>query len=200
MDAEQIEQRANNLKTVALANSIHNLTPPARAGESDQRDVAIVSALRVKNYIDETILQLKGFMYDPLKEDWVEYRNPIMNAAGIGNFIQALTNIGSTIEYSNFREEEIPKFVVFLFDSNYPYFTIYYQDYNLDKRDFNIIKTLLFNFILTSLFKAKGAGHRNVVRGTYSEDLLGRVINTDRKSEGGILSAIGKLNPLRKRE
>lgn len=125
-----------------------------------------------------------------------------MNQRGIGNFISDISSISQTIEFSSFKENEIPKLVSHLFKTNYPFYTIYYEDYELDRKDFNLIATILFTFILSSFKKAQGSGHRNVIRGTYSEDLMGKFVpvgygqpQVPQKQSGNIFSM---LNPFRK--
>lgn len=197
---ENVQSKAEKLKLLSLGNNIHNLTPPVQGNDSEQQQVAIVHALKSDNFTSKAYLKLKGLNYDPIIRKWTQYRRPVMNSLGIGNFMQVLENIGDTIEYSNFDKDDIPKFGVHLFEMNYPYFTIYYRDYELSKSDFNIISTLLFNFIMTSLYKAKGAGHRNVVRGVYSEDVLGKLVGGDpqQAKQGGLGSLLSRLNPMRR--
>lgn len=196
---EKLAMKTDKLKALSLANNIHNLTPPGKSSD-ESRDVAIVHALKAEQHILKCIMQLKGYMYDPLQQVWVQYRNPVMNQQGIGNFILTIQNLAETIEYSNFKEEEIPKFVPYYYEQNYPYFMVFADEYELAPEDRNLISTLLFNFIITSLFKAKGAGHRNVVRGTYSEDTLSRILPPEqmKQSQGGILGGLAKLNPLKR--
>lgn len=197
-DTQKMQNKVDKLKTLSLANNIHNLSPPSNPN-SQIHDVAIVEALKADRHIQKAILQLKGYMFDPLKNVYAPYRRPVMNELGIGNFIQTIQNIGDTIEFSNFKEDDIPKFAIYLFEYNYPYFTIYYRDYELSREDFNLVSTILIDYILTSLYKAKGGGHRNVVRGTYSEDLLGKVVQPEFiRKEGGFGALLGRLNPMRR--
>jgi hypothetical protein len=57
---------------------------------------------------------------------------------------------------------------------------------------------MLFSFIVSSLHKAKGGGHRNVVRGTYSEDLLGKITKEPMSPQEKQSFNFSKLNPFRK--
>ena len=197
---EKTEEKVEKLKILSLANNIHKLNPPKSTGDQAV-NVEIIEALKADPMIIEVQLELKGMGYDPELKKWVSYRNPVMNSIGIGNFIQTIKSIAKTIEYSNFDKDDIPMFATHEFKTNYPYFTIYHDDYELDKKDFNLIATILFNFIISAFNKAKGAGHRNVVRGVYSEETLGKIIkgNESQIKKEGFLSGMAKFNPLKKR-
>lgn len=196
-EQDPIAKKSEQLKGMSLLRNIHKITPQLQA-DADKDNVAIIKALKSDSLVTETILQLEGKMFDPLSREYVEFRNAVMNKKGIGNFIMVIGSIAKTIEFSSFREKEIPKIAKYLFKMNYPYFTIYYSEYDLDRSDFNLIANLLFTFIISSLNKAKGSGHRNVVRGTYSEDLLGRYVGKeeDEKKKGRL--DLSKLNPFKR--
>lgn len=194
-----VQQKTDKLKTLSLLNNIHNIAPPIR-DNSDNVSVNIVKALQGEQFVLKTIMQLKGMMFEPLKKEWIPYRSPVMNEEGIGNFIYTISNIAETIEYSYIEKDDVGRFAAYLFRINYPYFTVYFNEYDLNKRDFNLIATLLFNFIISSLSKAKGGGHRNVVRGTYSEDVLGQALRTDEiKKRGLFANGLAGLNPFARR-
>ena len=195
----ELQKKVETLKAASLMQNVHGLIPPVNSNEHSP-SVAIIEALKAEQYVIKTILELKGYMFDPILNKWVMYRNQIMNERGIGNFISTVQNISETIEYSSIREEDIPKFAVFLFEQNYPYFTIYYSEYELQISDFNLVSTILFNFIISALHKAKGGGHRNVVRGTYSEDILGKLIAQPEMQKGNLANALEKFNPFKKRQ
>jgi len=197
-EINSLREKVDALKTLSLTNTIHKLQPPNQI--QDQRGtIEIVEALKADPIIREVQLELRGMMYDEFSKTWMQYRDPVMNALGIGNFLQTIKTIAKTIEYSNFSEKDIPRFAFWNFRQNYPYFTIYHKEYELKRNDFNLIATILLNFIISSFNKAKGAGHRNVVRGTYSEDVLGRVIRGgegDINKKQGFFSKLASLNPL----
>ena len=182
-EEEELQKRINKLKTLSLTDNVHRLNPPSQAISNE--GIAIVEALKVDQLIMKLQIELQGMMYDYLSKEWVNYRTPIMNQLGIGNLILTIQTIAESIEFSYFDKDEIPKYAKFLFRLNYPYFTIYYKEYELDRKDFNLIGSILFTYIISALMKAKGAGHRNVVRGTYSEDLLGRLTKDSQQKEGG---------------
>lgn len=194
---DEIKKNVEKLKTLSLADNIHKLTPQTRAEEPNQA-IAIVEALKVDKLIMKLQIELQGKMYDHLQKKWINYRTPIMNSLGIGNLIMTVQSIAETIEFAYFDKDDIPKYAKFLFRMNYPYFTVYHLEYDLDRKDFNLIGSILFSYIISALMKSKGAGHRNVVRGTYSEDLLGRLTKNNQQEKGGI--GLGGLlkNPLKR--
>lgn len=203
LQKDPITETVNKLKTISLADNIHKLTPPQNLMQNTGSGIEIVEALKADPIIEEVQLELMGLMYDSLQKQYIPYRKPVMNQLGIGNFIQVIKVIAKTIEFSSLSERDIPKFAMFNFKENYPYFTIYFKEYELDRKDFNLIATILMNFIISSFYKAKGAGHRNVVRGTYSEDMLGRITRgdeSDKQKKPGFLGrmARGFMNPMRR--
>lgn len=200
---DERDKRTKALKELTLVNNLHNLHPSVLGSKDENEGVAIVNALKSDKHLLKVAMQLEGKFFNQTTRQWDEFRGPVMNKRGIGNFLSVLTTISETIEFGNFSEKEIPKQVTHLFKMNYPYFTIYFQDYELDRKDFNLIATLLFSFILSSFKKAQGAGHRNVVRGTYSEDLLGKYVSAgifegERQKKSG--SKFSFMNPFKKPE
>ncbi len=200
---DEVAETVNKLKTISLADNIHKLTPPTNLWQNQGSGIEIVEALKADPIIEGVQLELMGLMEEPLSHQYVPYRKPVMNQLGIGNFIQTIKAIAKTIEFSSLSEKDIPKFAMYNFKQNYPYFTIYFKEYELDRKDFNLIATILMNFIISSFYKAKGAGHRNVVRGTYSEDMLGRIVRGDeseRQKKPGFMSRMvrGLANPMRR--
>ena len=197
---DKILTKAEQLKGMSLLRNIHKITPQMLQ-DQDKDQVAIIKALGSSKIVEAQFLKLKGYYYNPLTREYESYRNPVMNERGLGNFISIISDINENIEFSSLDKKEIPKIANLLFRSNYPYFTIYHEDYELDKSDFNLIATALLTSILGALNKAKGAGHRNVVRGTYSEDLLGRYVEVGadgkEKSKSGKVD-LSKLNPFKK--
>lgn len=193
------QKKFENVKNLSMFQNLHNLTPPL-ASEEERGSVTIVNALKGEQHIIKSIMQLKGYMLNPLNGNWEVYRNPVMNELGIGNFIAVTSNIAETIEYSSIHEDDIPKFVIHFFKINYPYFTIYYEEYGLSKSDFNLVSSVLFAFILSAFSKAKGGKFVNVVGRTFSEDVLGKLVSNqnNEKKPSGFMSVLAKLNPMKK--
>lgn len=191
------EEKIENLKAMQFMGNIHKLTPKV-ASNDGREDVAIIEALKSTELVTEMILELKGLAYDFQEKKFVRFRSPVMNDSGIGNFKTVISSISRNVEFSNFKEDEIPQIARYFFRINYPYFTIYHEDYELEKKDFNLVATMLFSFIIASLHKAKGGGHRNVVRGTYSEDLLGKITREPIAQQQRQSFDFSKLNPFKK--
>lgn len=192
-------RKQEELKGLSLLNNIHKITPQIQQ-ESDKEGVAIIKALGSSKIVQDSFLRLKGFFYDPIERKHIQYRNPVMNSRGLGNFISVISDINENIEFSNLDEKEIPNLAKLLFKQNYPYFTIYHKEYDLDRADFNLLSTILLTAIIASLHKAKGSGHRNVIRGVYSEGLLGRYFDSGEATQKtkSKLFDFSKLNPFKK--
>lgn len=193
-DIKNDEVRNEQIKGVAILKNLPSALPPQQT--SDNNDVAIYKSLRADNDIQRKIMRLKGFIFNGSK--WVQFRNPVMNEQGISNFIHVLYSI-EDMEFSHLDDNErvINSYVNYLYQENYPYFTVYHEDYELDRKDFNLISTELLVFILSTFRKARGAGHRNVVRGTYSEDVLGKALSYQKEQQRGLFGrTLDRVNPM----
>jgi len=196
----QSQKIVDNVRALSLTGAVHSLTPPSEKIDP-ALSIAIVRALESDPILQGKVADLLGFMYEPESETILKFREPVMNKLGIGNFIAVCKAISKDYEFSNIHEDEIPRRILHLFKKNFPYFTIYHEKYELDRSDFNIIETSLFSTIDSILHKAKGGGHRNVIRGTYSEDTLGKIMRgqdpeAEKNKTGGFLA---NLNPFKKR-
>jgi len=153
------------------------LTPPDNQQEYFNQ-VSIIKGLSTENDLAKIQLRLRGYSYDFLKGGWYQERKPILNAKGRGNFMATLQAIGDIANFSNYDEKDIPKLALMFFEENYPNYLVYHKDFELEPKDFNVIKTILQFWALSVLKNAKSAGHRNVVRGTLSENVLARALGT----------------------
>lgn len=169
----------------ATRKSLNLGYPPQQSGS----EVAIIEGLSSENILERIEWRLKGFRWST-KKGWIQYREPVMNSLGIGNMMATLQAISDDVIYSNFDEKEPNKLAALYFEQNYPHFTIYHQEFGLDKKDFNIIKSILLFYALSILKSAKNAGHRNVVRGTLSESVFMRAMGQ------GEADKKGSFNPL----
>jgi len=161
--------------------------PQADSEQESYNQVSIIRGLSTENSLVKIELRLRGFTYNIFNKRWVKTRKPILNEFGVGNFMATLEGIGDTVNYSNFDEKEINKLALMFFESNYPSFIVYSDDFELNPKDFNVIKTILQFWCLAVLKNAKNAGHRNVVRGTLSEGILARALGSapEEKKKGG---------------
>lgn len=197
-EEDKVDKRTKALKELTLVRNLHNLNP-AVSSPSDAEGINIINALKSDPILQSVALQLRGYFINPITKKPEAYRKAVMNDLGIGSFLADIEAISKTIEFSSFKEKEIPAIVNHLFRQNYPFYTIYWDVYDLDRKDFNLIATILFTCIISSFKKAQGAGHRNVVRGTYSEDLMGKYAMTgndpfEDKGKG----SFSFMNPFRK--
>lgn len=159
----------------------------------DVSDIAVIKGLSAERQLQLIEYRLLGYRYDFIAGKWVKYRKEVMNEIGIGNMMASLQGIADDIYFSNFDEKEIPRLAYHLYKTNLPHILIYCKDFSLDEKDFNVIDTILFGFIISAFKNAKNAGHRNVVRGTLSEQVFLRSLeggaNAD-KTKSGILAKL----------
>jgi len=196
----QSQQVIDKVKALSFTGAVHSLTPPVNQNLDPGLAIAIVKALESDPILQEKVADLLGFMWDPDTKEAIKFREPVMNKLGIGNFIAVCKAISKDYEFSNIHEDEIPLRVLHYFKKNMPYFTVYHEKYQLDRSDFNIIESSLLSTIDSILHKAKGGGHRNVVRGTYSEDTLGKILKgSEEQKQQQTGSFLSKLNPFKKR-
>jgi len=113
-----------------------------------------------------------------------------MNDVGIGNYMSVLQGIGDIVNFSYYESKDIPRLALMFFSDNYPNYLVYAKEFELDPKDFNVIKTTLQFWSLSVLNNAKNAGHRNVVRGTLSEGILAKALGTSEpeKQKKGLFS------------
>ena len=160
--------------------------PSENSEEEIYNQISIIKGLSVNNDLHKIELRLKGYSFDFFKNKWVQSRSPLMNSEGIGNFMACLGAVGDNVNFSNMDEKVIPRITDFLIKQNYPHFKIYADDFELKQQDENTILTIMFSYFYSILRNAKGAGHRNVVRGTLSESVLLRGLEreNDKKKKG----------------
>jgi len=172
VEAQQKESLAKRLVE-------RNLVVPTQDSQEEYfNQVSIIRGLSTENDLTKIELRLRGYTYSYFKKSWVKLRKPIMNDTGIGNFMACLQGIGDIVNFSYYESKDIPSLALMFFSDNYPNFLIYSKDFELNPKDFNVIKTNLQFWSLSVLNNAKNAGHRNVVRGTLSEGILARALGT----------------------
>ena len=198
-ETQHLQNIVDKSKTLATISNIHNLTPPQKRVETDENQIAIIKALDSYPRIQEIYLEAQGLMFDEKKKELIKISEPYMNRNGAKKLVAELLKI-ALADWSNFSEENIPAYLNHFFKAIYPKFTIWHEYYDLEPRDFDYVEVTVQMFLLSSFYKAKGGKLLNVLGKTYSEDLLGRVMNIDKggqnvRKEGGFLD---KLNPFRK--
>jgi len=152
---------------------------PTENPEEKSQQIGIIKGLSTDNDLIRIQMRLRGYVFDHIINQWVKVRKPVMNELGIGNFLSTLQALGDIANFSNFDEKEIPKLALLFFEDNYPSYIIYAEEFNLDPKDFNIVNSILKFYALAVLKNAKNAGHRNVVRGTLSENLLSKMTGSE---------------------
>lgn len=198
--AQKLQSKVDKIKTLSVINNAHNLgtglTPPPKRNDEDDNQIAIVKALDQYPRIQAIFLEARGLMYDEKQRKIVQISRPFMNVHGAWKLVSELLKI-SLADWSNFEEDRIPNYLVHFFSEIYPYFTFWHEDYDLDPKDFDYVKTTLQMFLLVCFYKAKGGKQLNVLGKTYSEDFLGRVMKDEgqqRKREG----VLDRWNPFKK--
>jgi hypothetical protein len=145
--------------------------------------VSIIRGLSIENDLTKIELRLRGYTFNYFKKMWTKSRKPIMNDYGIGNFMATLQGIGDIVNFSYYTEKDIPRLALMFFADNYPQYLVYHSEFELNPKDFNVIRTILQFWALSVLNNSKGAGHRNVVRGTLSEGILARALGNEPESK-----------------
>lgn len=169
--------------------------PQSENSEETIQQVGIIKGLSTENDLVKIQLRLMGLSYDHFNRRWVQIRRPLMNYLGIGNFMASLQALGDLANFSYYETKDIPKLACLFFEDNYPTFILYSQEYELDPKDFNVVNSILKWYPLSVLNNAKNAGHRNVVRGTLSENLLQRAFgNGESQKKPSIIDRLFKRN------
>lgn len=174
---------------VAVA-AVRSVTPRQDSNNSEPSEGIVIKGLGSDDYIKESYLLMLGWVENPLTRQWEKVRDPVMNAKGIGNFIKCLHTL-KRIDFSNFDEKQVANFTFKFFKDNLSQFLVYAREFELKQEDYNVVKTELFFMPLAAFSNAKGAGHRNVVRGTLSENVFMKALSgqggDDGKGKKGIL-------------
>lgn len=193
---QDLQNKVDKIKTINLLNQQSKLTPPAQRIEEDHNQVAIIKGLAVTPRLQDIFLEARGLFFDKQQNQLIQISRPYMNVHGAWRLVNICRHIAQEAEWSNFSEDNIPSYVDHFYKENLPYFTFWYEEYELDPADFNFVMTTLKMFILASFYKAKGGKYINVLSRTYSEDFLGRVMQNDtQKKKEGFLD---KYNPFKK--
>ena len=181
-------QREDNLAKRLVERNL--VVPTNDTQEEYFNQVSIIRGLSTENDLTKIELRLRGFTYNFFKKSWIKSRKPLMNDNGIGNYMATLQGIGDIVNFSYYEAKNIPKLALMFFSDNYPNYLVYSKEFELNPKDFNVIKTILQFWSLSVLNNAKNAGHRNVVRGTLSEGILARALGTQEQapSKKGLFS------------
>lgn len=176
---------------MAVGNVIKSLQL-AKNKEGDNSELAVIKGLGADNHLREIWLRCQGYDYDFLTKRWIKRTEPIMNDEGIRNFLTILTMV-LRMDFSNMNEDDIPRIISEFFSTNFTQFAVYHENFDLELKNINIIKTGCFMTSYIAARNAKNAGHRNVVRGTLSEQVFLKSMEGGDK-KGSFLDKIFRRN------
>ena len=192
---QQLQNIIDKTKTANLLQNMHNLTPPNKIAEVQFDQVAIIRTLESAPRLREIFLEARGLTWDDKKKTIVQITSPMMNILGAWKLVAICKKIAMEAEFGNFKEEDIPSYMIHFFNVEFPHFTFYHEVYDIDPQDFDYISTTIQMFLLGAFSKGKGGKYINLLGKTYSEDFMGKVLRGDKKKEEGFLD---KINPLKK--
>ncbi len=196
-ETQKLQSTVDRAKTVSLLQNIHNLTPPTKKEEHEDNQVAIVKALESEPRLRAIFLEARGMIWDDKKKVTIQISKPFMNIDGAWKLVAILKKIAQESEFSNFHEDNIPVYMEHFYNREFPMFTFYSENYDLDPSNFDYVSTCIQMFLLGSFYKAKGGKMLNLLGRTYSEDMIGKIMNNESKKsqKEGFLD---KLNPFKK--
>jgi len=197
---QQMQEKVDKLKTLNLVSNFHNLTPPKNDNLDSSREISLVTALKVAPRIREIFLEIRGLELDEQGKEYLQVTRPIMNFEGAYRFVKILKNIAQETEWASFSEDEITRRIIHYFEVNYPNFTFYCDQYELNESDFNYIESTLQSFIDSSFHKAKSGKYINTLGRTYDEGVLKKALETSgdqRQNNSRRENGLSKMNPLK---
>ena len=194
---QHLQSTVDKAKTVSLLSNIHNLTPPVKSNEEDNNQVAIVKALESEPRLRQIFLEARGMVWDEKQKSAIQMSAPFMNIPGAWKLVAICKKISQESEFSNFHEDDIPQYMNHFYKTEFPAFTFFADEYELDPAHFDYVSTTLQMFLLGSFHKAKSGKYINLLGRTYSEDMIGKIMNADnkKKEKEGFLD---KYNPFKK--
>lgn len=164
-----------------------SILPPQVQNDNENSEVNIIKGLSFNDRVDEICFELYGWRRNPTNDkDWELTQKAIMNDVGIDNFRQVCRSITEKVyTMGHLKEKQVTRIIVWFVLKNMAHFQVYHKDFGLARCNFNIIHNYLMTVAFGGTTKALNAGDRNVVRGTYSEDLLGKYYANQGMAEGG---------------
>ncbi len=190
-EEDKLANTFNKAKVLGAVSGVHNLTPPQYDRELDSNKVAIIEALKVSPRLQEMFLEIQGLEYDNRKKELIQISKPIMNIDGAFRLVKICKRIAEEAEWSYYAEDEINVRILAYYSENYPHFTFWNKEYELDPKDFNYVSTVLMAFIDAAFHKGKSAKFVNAVARMYNEDFLGRVMGgAIQEKKGGFLDKL----------
>lgn len=167
---------------IAVGNVIKSLKLNKNS-ENDGSEIAIIKGLGAEDHLRNIWLRCRGYDYDYLTKKWVQKSGDIMTEEGIRNLMLIL-EIALRMDFSNMDEKEIPKIILDFYKNNFSQFAVYHEDFKLNLKNINVIHTACFTAPYIAARNAKNAGHRNVVRGTLSENVFLKSMASEQQKSG----------------
>ena len=160
--------------------------PNRRLHYDEDNDIAIIKGLSFNDEIQEIAFHLAGWEKNPLENDQWEYvGQPILNKKGIRNFTNTLRAITAKVfTMGNLQRDQVINIVKKLVKHNMAYFIAFHEVFDLKEENYNVIETYLFTCSVGAATKAIGAGDRNAIIRTYSEDVMAKIYGGDREDQG----------------
>jgi len=175
--------------------------PPGKEDREQSSDIGVIRELDPIKVIETLRHYLRGEMWDSEKRVWMKHMEPLMNNKGIGKYLSIISApVSSLITFSNFQLDEIPTLALYICDQAIPVIHVNYREYGItDKSNLQILDIQILFMTIAALKKALGAGDRNVIGRTISENIMNRsgsgAIQPLQSEKRGILS---RLNPFAK--
>lgn len=175
--------------------------PPSKEDREQSSDIGVIRELDPIKVIETLRHYLRGEMWDSEKRVWIKHMEPLMNNKGIGKYLSIISApVSSLITFSNFQLDEIPTLALYICDQAIPVIHVNYREYGItDKSNLQILDIQILFMTIAALKKALGAGDRNVIGRTISENIMNRsgsgAIQPLQQEKRGILS---RLNPFAK--
>lgn len=144
---------------------------PNQEDIEESPEIGIIKELKTDDVLVKIRMELRGYEFIQEKKKWVKIREPFMNERGINAYMNVLSSVTRVVTLSNYKEEDIPKRVLYVCEKVIPVLHINYKDFGIkNKSDLPLLDVQLFNLTEAALNKAKAAGDRAVIRGTYTFD------------------------------
>lgn len=141
---------------------------------NDKDEIAIIKGIGSQIHLKDLWYRLNGYDYNYQLGKYEKKTDAIMNEEGIRNLMMILT-MALRMDFSHIDEKDTPKLTMKFFKDNYPHFSVFADDFGLSSKNKNIVLTACWLPFFIAARNAKGAGHRNTVRGVFSEETLAKL-------------------------
>jgi hypothetical protein len=175
------------------------ISPPVDSQEEYYNQATIIKGLSSDTIFKKLELRLYGYRFSEVGNKWVQVSKPIMNDIGINKLLLALEGVGDLASFSNYDQKQVNRLADHYFSRVYPEFILYAVKFDLENYRYGDLAIILLSSILSLLSNAKGAGHRNTIRGVMSESVLAKALEGGKgeQEKKGFLSG---LNPFSKKK